>query len=178
MNKALKQISIIFLLLTPLIFAELPLGKIPPLIELNGKLGSRTDGSAWSSASIKDKLMMLYYIDPDEKKMNQHVYDTLTALKLPPDSVGSVAALNLKATWIPNAILETMIARKQKQYPRTVYVYDQKQVFMKKWGMKNNSSSVILFNTLGEVIFFRDGKVSETDLTNLLKIIFKELGRN
>ena len=40
---------IVFFIISTTIFAELPVGQIPPKIILEGDLGGRLDGTSWSS---------------------------------------------------------------------------------------------------------------------------------
>jgi hypothetical protein len=72
---------LMILLLTALpLSAELPLGKVPPKIILEGDLGGRLDGTAWNSEElISGKVMVLFYVDPDEADLNNHVSDALKA---------------------------------------------------------------------------------------------------
>ncbi len=68
------SVLMIFLLSALPLSAELPLGKIPPKILLEGDLGGRLDGTAWNSEElISGKVMVLFYVDPDEADLNNHV---------------------------------------------------------------------------------------------------------
>ena len=46
-----------------LVQAELPLGEVPPLIELSGDKGGRINGESWSSSELQGKVFSLFYAD-------------------------------------------------------------------------------------------------------------------
>ena len=83
--------------------AELPLGEIPPKIVLQDDLGGRLDGTPWSSEElVSGKIIILFYVDPDESELNNHVTVAIKAEKFPLEKTGSVAVINMAATWLPN----------------------------------------------------------------------------
>ena len=56
------------------VLAELPIGEIPPKVVLKGDLGGRLDGTQWSSEElVSEKVIVLFYVDPDESELNNHV---------------------------------------------------------------------------------------------------------
>ena len=73
--------TMIFLMLFPtMVQAELPIGEIPPKVVLKGDLGGRLDGTQWSSEElVSGKVIVLFYVDPDESELNNHVSDALKA---------------------------------------------------------------------------------------------------
>ena len=73
-------IKIILILVPTMLLAELPIGEIPPKVVLKGNLGGRIDGTQWSSEElVSEKVIVLFYVDPDESELNNHVSDALKA---------------------------------------------------------------------------------------------------
>ena len=63
--------------------AELPLGEIPPKIVLQDDLGGRIDGTPWSSEElVSGKIIILFYVDPDESELNNRVTVAIKAEKI------------------------------------------------------------------------------------------------
>ena len=84
----------IFIISSTFVFGELPIGEVPPTIVLEGDLGGRLDGTQWSSEElVSGKVIILFYVDPDESDLNNHVSDALKAEKYPPENYGSVAVI-------------------------------------------------------------------------------------
>ena len=60
-------IMIIIMIFPAMVLAELPIGEIPPKVVLKGDLGGRIDGTQWSSEElVSKKVIVLFYVDPDE----------------------------------------------------------------------------------------------------------------
>jgi predicted transcriptional regulator len=146
-----------------------------PAVELKGDEGGRLDGKAWSSAEIKDKVYVLFYVDPDEKDLNNHVSDALKAENFPLAQYGSIAIINMAATWKPNFAIESALKSKQEQFPNTLYLKDFDKVLVKKWKMKDDSSNVLLFSKAGKLVYRISGKATADQLKELIKLTKENL---
>lgn len=170
----MKNVVLGFLLLVGSAMA-LEIGKVPPAVTIEGKEGGRTDGKAWHSSMLKGKIYTLFYVDPDERDLNNGLADALKAKKFDRKEVNSVAIVNLAATWLPNAIIESKLKAKQKKFPHTVYVKDKKKVLVKKWGLADDNSDILIFDQKGKLIYKKFGKVSEKEISEVLALIEKNL---
>ena len=155
--------------------AGMEMGKVPPQVELKGKLGERLDGSAWSSAELTGKVHVLFYVDPDEKDLNNDASEALANEKFPADRYQSVAIINMAATWLPNFAISSSLAKKQKQYPRTIYVRDYKKVLVDTWNIADDTSDVLVFDKQGRVVFKKEGKLNEREIELLIGVIRNSL---
>jgi len=163
-------LSVIFFI--AVVNAELPLGEKPSLIVLpDGNI----DGSTWKSEEIIGKVFVLFYVDPDEKEINQHVKKALLKEKFPLDQFGFIAVMNLAATWIPNFAIESMLKNAQAESADTIIVKDKTKELVKKWALKDDSFDVVAFDKKGRVIFSKDGKLLVKDLETLIKKVRKHL---
>jgi hypothetical protein len=162
----------IFLLSALPLSAELPLGKVPPKIILEGDLGGRLDGTAWNSEElISGKVMVLFYVDPDEADLNNHVSDALKAENFPLDKYGSVGVANMGATWLPNFAINIKLKSKQEKHKSTIYVKDLEKTLVKKWGLTDDDSDIILFGKDGKVLFSYDGKFSDAQVKEIIQAV-------
>jgi len=166
------SVLMIFLLSALPLSAELPLGKIPPKIILEGDLGGRLDGTAWNSEElISGKVMVLFYVDPDEADLNNHVSDALKAENFPLDKYGSVGVANMGATWLPNFAINIKLKSKQEKHKSTIYVKDLEKTLVKKWGLTDDDSDIILFGKDGKVLFSYDGKFSDAQVKEIIQAV-------
>ena len=129
------------------------------------------DGTSWSSSEIRDKMYILFYADPDEKELNDDLPDLLLKENFPLDRYGSIAIINMDATWLPSSLVSTYIKSKQKEYPHTTYIKDMKKTIVKKWNLRDDNSDVVLFDKEGRVLFSVDGELSTKQIENLIKLI-------
>jgi YtfJ family uncharacterized protein len=147
------------------------MGETPPTVELREKLGGRLDGKPWSSEELRGKVHVLFYVDPDEKDTNNDASEALDKEKLPSDKYQSVGIINMAATWLPNFAISSSLKDKQKRYPRTIYVRDNKKVLVNAWKIADDSSNVLAFDKQGKLIFRKDGKLTTDEIQKLIKAI-------
>jgi predicted transcriptional regulator len=152
-------------------YAQLQNGSLPPDVEISGEQGSKIDGSDWLSSTIKGKVYSLFYVDPDEKGANEALETALKKEDFDKAKYGSIAVINLSATWKPNVIIEKILAGKQREYPDTIYVKDKGSVLVKKWNLPDNAYVVLLFDRTGKLLFNKAGKLSEKDIADYIAAI-------
>ena len=145
-------------------------------ISIKGEDGGLVlDASQWNSSSIKDKIYVLFYVDPDEKDTNAEFSDALKKKEFDKSNFGSIAVINLAATWKPNFIIESILKSKQEKFPRTIYVKDKNSVLVKKWGLADNSSEILIFSKNSKVLFYKSGKMTKEDISKAMDIITNNL---
>jgi len=137
----------------------------------NDNGGMVLDGSAWSSSTIQGKVYVMFYVDPDEKDTNSHFSKALKEKKYDRSNYGSLAVINLAATWKPNFVIESILESKQEEFPDTIYVKDKSSVLVNEWKIDDDASNIIIFSKRGEVLFYKSGKMSEEDISNAFQII-------
>ncbi|MFG1482134.1 YtfJ family protein [Halobacteriovorax sp. HFRX-2_2] len=149
----------------------------PATVEISGENGGRLNGKAWSSSELKDKVHVLFYVDPDEKDLNNHASEALAREKFDLTKYASVAVINMDATWLPNSILEGALEDKQKKYPNTLYVKDLEKVIVKKWKgiVKDDDSNILVFNKKGSLVYKINGKASDAQVKEMISIIKKNM---
>ena len=169
-------IKIILILVPTMLLAELPIGEIPPKVVLKGDLGGRIDGTQWSSEElVSEKVIVLFYVDPDESELNNHVSDALKAENYPKEKYGSIGMANMAATWLPNFAINMKLKSKQEKHKETVYVKDLDKTLVKKWGLSDDNSDVIVFGKDGRVLYSVDGKFTEAQVKEIVKVVWDNL---
>ncbi len=169
--------TMIFIILVPtMLLAELPIGEIPPKVVLKGNLGGRIDGTQWSSEElVSEKVIVLFYVDPDESELNNHVSDALKAENYPKEKYGSIGMANMAATWLPNFAINMKLKSKQEKHKETVYVKDLDKTLVKKWGLSDDNSDVIVFGKDGRVLYSVDGKFTDAQVKEIVKVVWDNL---
>jgi len=163
------------LMMTAAAAMAIEVGSVPPKVVLEGDNGGRTDGSAWSSQRLQGKVHVLFYVDPDEKDLNEPLIEALKKKHFDRSKYGSVAVVNLAATWKPNMVIEALLKKKQKEFPDTTYVKDKKSVLVKKWDLADNNSDVLVFDKKGKLIYQKFGKLSDGEISKVVSLIEKNL---
>ena len=164
------------IIFSTMVMAELPIGEIPPKVVLKGDLGGRIDGTQWSSEElVSEKVIVLFYVDPDESELNNHVSDALKAENYPKEKYGSIGMANMAATWLPNFAINMKLKSKQEKHKETVYVKDLDKTLVKKWGLSDDNSDVIVFGKDGRVLYSVDGKFTDAQVKEIVKVVWDNL---
>lgn len=156
--------------------SAITIGEVPDIVVIEAKSGGMVlDGSSWSSSTLQDKVYVMFYVDPDEKDTNNEFSATLKEKKYDRANYGSLAVINLAATWKPNFVIESILESKQEEFPDTIYVKDKNSVLVNKWKVEDDASNILIFSKRGELLFYKSGKMSEEDIRNAVKIIEENL---
>ena len=169
------RIFLTTLLLGTVTLFGLNTGEVPPKVVISEKDGGYLDGTAWSSSMLKNKLYVLFYVDPDERETNSAFTKALKEKKYDLNYFGSIAIINLAATWLPNVVLESKLKDKQKEFPNTIYVKDKSKVLVEEWQLEDDSSDVLIFNKNGELLYSHSGRLNSSEITRALSIIDRSL---
>lgn len=164
----------LLLFVTTVAFA-LEIGKGVPHLILDGKDGGRIDGKPFDTKILEQKVYLFIYADPDKKGLNSKFFDDVKALRLQRARYGSIAVINMAATWKPNFIISTILKSKQKRYPDTVYVKDYKKIFVKRWGLADDDMNILIFDH-GKLLFQKSGKMSDEEQRKALKLLKEAVG--
>jgi len=164
-----KLLLVCCLVWMPMLAAAAPVeGERLPTVVLEG---GRLDGRPWSSEELMGRVFVLSYVDPDHGDLNETAGLALEREGWPSERYGSVAILNMRATWIPESFVDPVLNSKQEQFPRTVYLKDQAKVLVQAWGLADNASSLLAIGPDGRLLFHKSGKLSDADLARLIRTI-------
>jgi len=168
----MKITSLFLALLVTLNLSALEIGKKPKEITIEGENGGLVaDDSAWNSSSIKDKVYVMFYVDPDEKDTNNPFSAALKAKEFDRTKFGSLGVINLAATWKPDFIIEKLLKSKQEEFPHTIYVKDKNSVVVKEWKIEDDASNILIFSKDAKLLFYKSGAMSEDEIQTALKIV-------
>ncbi len=156
-------------------FALPTVGDKPAAVTLKDDQGGRLDGSPWTSAALNGKVHVLFYVDPDEKDVNEALEAALADAKFPKEKYGSVAIINMAATWLPNAAISSSLKSKQEKYPEVTYVKDLGKNLVKTWQLKDDAYNVLAFDKQGKLLFAKDGTLAKSDIDSFVTLVRQHL---
>ena len=170
------KMGLVALLATMNLFA-VTVGEKPKSVVISDENGGLVkDGKAWSSNMLKDKVYVMFYVDPDEKDVNEAFSQALKKKEYrKKGAFGSIAIINLAATWKPNFIIESILKGKQKEFPKTIYVKDKNKVLVKEWEVGDDASNILIFDKNGTLIFYKSGKMDADDTQKAFQLIEENL---
>ena len=172
----MKLTTLLTTTLLALNLSAITVGEVPKNVTIEGdKGGLVVDGGLWNSSSIKNKVLVMFYVDPDEKDTNSHFTKKLKEQKYDRSKFGSIAVVNLAATWKPDFIIEKILKGKQEEFPNTIYVKDKKSVLVNEWEVADDASNILIFSKNGELLFYKSGAMSDEDTQTAFNIIENNL---
>jgi uncharacterized protein len=123
---------------------------------------------------FKGKVLYIAYVDPDEKDANNHVEDALKKEKaagaLDKDRYEGFGIANLKASWKPNSLIKTIIKSKQEK-TGAIILLDYDYTILNEWGLKNDSSDVVVLDKERICRYVYNGKLPPEELVKMIQII-------
>jgi predicted transcriptional regulator len=155
----MKKIVLLLVVAVLELFA-LEVGDKIPYVELSGDDGGYLDANKWKSADMDAKVNIVFYVDPDLKDLNDRFARELQELHLSSKELKVFVIINMKASWIPNVLIDSVLESKQKQFPEAKYVKDSDRVLVKKWILKDDDYYVIVIDKRHEVLFSHIGKIT------------------
>ena len=132
----MKKIVLLLVVAVLELFA-LEVGDKIPYVELSGTDGGYLDANKWKSADMDAKVNIIFYVDPDLKDLNDHFARELQELHLSSKELKVFVIINMKASWIPNVLIDSVLESKQKKFPEAQYIKDNNRVLVKKWSLKS-----------------------------------------
>jgi len=159
------------------VLADLNIGDSAPPVIISGDNGGRVDGTPFDSSIIQGRVFTVFYVDPDEKDINEAMEAALGKEDFPPEKYQSVGIINMDATWLPNTFIESALSSKQEKFPQVIYVKDKKKVLVNKWGIKDDAYVVLVFDKLGKVIFKEVGTLNTARINEMIATIKSHLDK-
>ena len=174
----LKKAMLTFSLLVSPLFAEVDMTKSLEEVTISGDDGGYASaGGAWNSSMLKGKTTMLMYVDPDEKSKGEVFKPTIESFErdLDFDKFQILVILNLKATWKPNMLIESLMKSKLKDYPKRVFVLDKDSVLVKKWDLRNDEYNTLVINKDSTVIYSHSGEWNDAQMSEINSLVRSEV---
>lgn len=126
----------------------LTVGKVVSTVKIQNP-----DNVATNIPAIGQKVVALFYTDPDVKDINEPLTEAIKAKKFTPDKYVGVGIANMADSWLPNSVIRYAGRQKQAKYPASVIMVDDKHILSKAWGLGD-------CNEVGYVIIIgKDSKV-------------------
>jgi len=124
------------------------------------------------SPEFKGMVLSVFYVDPDEKDLNNHVEDAL--IKDPGlernNRYKGVGITNLKASKMPNFLIKSVIKSKQEK-TGAIILLDYDYTIIKLWGLKNDSSDVVILDKDRICRYLYNGKLPQGEVNKLINVI-------
>lgn len=102
---------------------------------------------------LGEKVVMVFYTDPDVKDVNDPLSDAIREKKYSKDKYAGVGVANCKDTWLPNAGIRMKARQKEKEFPSSVILLDESHSLVNSWGLGDCDDKAVV------IVVGRDKKI-------------------
>jgi len=131
----------------------------------------------WSSTQLTGKIRTIQHIAgrTSAKKINQPFIDAIKDAQLDKEQYQTTTIINLNdALFGTNTIVTKKAEKKKSEFPWSSIVLDNDGSALASWGLSSQNSAIIILDKSGKVIFFKEGALSEEEITSTIDLIKKK----
>lgn len=183
------MIKRIFLTLTFVSYAlsafaqNIQLGHPLPLVEVksHGEVileGDQTHFASWNSKQLLGKVRVIQALAgrSSAKEMNAPLMAALTAAQFPEQHYQTTSIINQDdAIWGTGSFVKSSAQDSKKAFPWSSIVLDESGVVAQNWALAEKSSTIIVLDKQGRVLFIKEGALSEKEINQVLTLIREHL---
>lgn len=160
--------------------AQVVVGESVPALEINepGELiledKENITYQPWSTDVLVAKVHVVQYLAGRlrVKNMNKPFTDALEAEDFPAEHLYTTTIINLDDTMFgTSGIVNSQLKSNKIKYWFTSIVADREGDGAKAWQLQPKSSAIIVLSPTSEVLFFKDGKLSDTEIAEVITLI-------
>ena len=187
MSRLLSGLVILYLAMTAIIGqAQVVVGKpIPPLeIKKPGELILEGEDTIryqpWNTGLLVGKVHVVQYLAGrlGVKDMNKALTDALESKNFADEYLHNTTIINLDDTLFGTAgIVNSQLKGNKIKYWFSSIVADREGDGATLWRLKPKSSAIILLSPDSGVLFFKDGKLDELEINQVLDLIQRQIGQ-
>lgn len=171
---------------SPLAAEALRVGQTLQPLEIDNKgelliVDEEVEFKPWSSKGMENQVAYLQYMAarPSADKMNRHVNDALQAGGFAKGSFISTVIVNLDDVTFGASKWALKELKKNKlKHPDALIVADYEGKGRETWQLESGSSAVAVIARSGEVLFFKQGKLSEQERQTVLDLLRQQIAQS
>ena len=131
----------------------------------------------WNYPQQPGKVHVLQYLAAtvSASKLNDPFVDRLKT-DFPTGSLLSTTILNMdEAIWGTGGFVIGELKSNKKEFPKAVLVADEEGSGLQQWQLEEDSSAVIVTDTAGVVLFFKQGAMTPAEVESTLQLIKQQV---
>jgi YtfJ family uncharacterized protein len=139
--------------------------------------GDDFDYRSWNYPQQPGKVHVLQYMaaTSSASELNDPFIDRLKT-DFPTGTLLSTTVLNLdEALWGTGGFVTSQLESNKKQFPHAVLVADEKGVGLNTWKLEEDSAAIIVTDSQGAVLYFKQGAMSPAEVNSTIELIKQQL---
>jgi len=152
-------------------------------IEVGGEIFLSDDNIVerpWSSKTFesKGKVQLVQYVAANRGIMrkNKPFTQAIINKNFPPEKLSKTVIVNMADTMsFAKGIVVSKVAKNKAERQHISFVMDNDGVGLQRWGVKNKGCAIIVLDASGNVLFAKNGPLSELEIAHTLALIEQQM---
>ena len=128
--------------------------------------------------AVKGRIAVLFYVNPSKRNLNNEASEAIKKENFDIKHFASLAIIDKKSSWLPKYLIMSSLKKKQKKYPRTIYLMDVDRNMHEILDFEPRGNDVFIFDSKGNEIYRHLGKLDAEDILELVSTLKDEINRN
>lgn len=132
----------------------------------------------WASESMQGKVRVIQAIAgrSGAKAMNEPLTTAITAAKFDPANYQTTTIVNQSdSIWGTGSFVKSSAESSKKEFSWSSVVLDENGVAAKVWALAPENSAIIVQDKAGKVLYFKEGKLSDSEIEQVLNLVKAQL---
>ncbi|EHR6002294.1 YtfJ family protein [Vibrio parahaemolyticus] len=173
-------LSLLLALAPTLAFSHnLSVGQTTPSVSIDtyGEMTLQGDDVAyqpWATQQMLGKVRVIQAIAgrSKAKEMNAPLMSAITAAHFPEDQYQTTTVINQEdAIWGTGTFVKSSAEDSKKTFSWSSMVLDKNGVLATTWDLQQESSAIIVQNKQGEILFVKEGALTQDEVTHVIELI-------
>jgi len=135
------------------------------------------DKKEFTMNSWPGKVLQINYVDPDNDDLNDPFNDAINKAVdidkiIDQNAYKGFGIVDLQSTKLPDGLVRAIAGRKAKKYDTTI-LFDYKGLLHEKWGMPNDSYTIVIVDKERVVRGVYKSKIADGDIPGIIEMITK-----
>ncbi|MBQ0530946.1 YtfJ family protein [Providencia rettgeri] len=149
-----------------------------------GELAMNNDGKLdyqpWKSQQLVGKVRTIQHIAgrSSAKELNAPLVEAIKQAKFPHDSYQTTTIINTDdAIFGTGVFVKNSVEDSKKEFPYSQFIVDSEGTVKNAWGLKPESSAIIVLDNQGKVLFFKDGELNTQEIQKVISLLVSSLNQ-
>ncbi|KLN46792.1 hypothetical protein AAY77_05950 [Providencia rettgeri] len=166
--------------------ANIQLNQSVPAVSVTdkGELVMNNDGKLdyqpWKSQQLVGKVRTIQHIAgrSSAKELNAPFIEAIKNARFPHDTYQTTTIINTDdAIFGTGVFVKNSVEDSKKEFPYSQFIVDSDGVVKTAWGLKPESSAIILLDNQGKVLFFKDGELNSQEIQKVISLLVSSLNQ-
>lgn len=132
----------------------------------------------WHSKTLQGQVHIVEYVAARAgvDKINAAFFAAVKEANIPMEQLTIFKMVNSDdALWGTSGLVAGEIEKTKRKEPDTRFVIDAQGLGLEAWGLQEKSAAIAVLDAQGQVLFFKEGGLSEAEVAQSLKLIRQQL---